>query len=76
MENSNELRLNKIHLKSFLEALTDIYNRGVDFVDIIGKPGDEQDSIGIVVKEEYFSDNEKDEEEQEDLSDEDLNQLI
>lgn len=76
MENSNELRLNKIHLKSFLEALTDIYNRGVDFVDIIGKPGEEQDSIGIVVKEEYFSDNEKDEEEQEDLSDEDLNQLI
>lgn len=76
MENSNELRLNKIHLKSFLEALTDIYNRGVDFVDIIGKPGEEQDSIGIVVKEEYFSEPEKDEEEQEDLSDEDLNQLI
>jgi len=74
MENNNELRLKKIPLKPFLEALTDIYNRGVDYVDIIGTSGDEQDSIGIAIKEEYFS--EPDENEEEDLSDEDLNQLI
>jgi hypothetical protein len=85
MENKeNEIRLKKIPLKIFLEALTDIYNRGVDFVDIIGSSGEEQDSIGIAIKEEYFSnDNILDEEGEDreidfpkDLSDEDLNQLI
>ena len=82
MEKNNEVRLKKIPLFIFLEALTDIYNRGVDYVDIIGVPGEEQDSIGISVKEEYFS-NSEDEEKDEDvklpkdfLSDEDLNQLI
>lgn len=75
MENNNELRLKKIPLKPFLEALTDIYNRGVDYVDIIGAHGDEQDSIGIAIKEEYFSEPEE-EEDEEDLSDEDINQLI
>lgn len=86
MENKDsELRLKKIPLKTFLDALMDIYNRGVDFIDIIGMPGEEQDSIGIAIKEEYFSkDDISDEEEEEDreiksskdLSDEDLNQLI
>jgi hypothetical protein len=85
MENKeNEIRLKKIPLKIFLEALTDIYNRGVDFVDIIGSSGEEQDSIGIAIKEEYFSNNDILDEEEEDreidfpkdLSDEDLNQLI
>lgn len=75
MENNKEIRLNKIPLKPFLEALTDIYNRGVDYVDIIGAHGDEQDSIGIAIKEEYFSEPEE-EEDEEDLSDEDINQLI
>lgn len=76
MENNNELRLKKIPLKPFLEALTDIYNRGVDYVDIIGTSGDEQDSIGIAIKEEYFSETDDNEEEEKNLSDEDLNQLI
>lgn len=77
-----ELRLKKIPLAIFLEALTDIYNRGVDYVDIIGIPGEEQDSIGIAIKEEYFSHLNEDEDEEDtlppskDLSDEDLNQLI
>lgn len=77
MEKSNEVRLKKIPLRMFLEALTDIYERGVDYVDIIGVPGEEQDSIGISVKEEYFA-KEVDDDEEEDspLSDSDLNQLI
>jgi hypothetical protein len=83
MEKNNEVRLKKIPLFIFLEALTDIYNRGVDYVDIIGVPGEEQDSIGISVKEEYFSNSEEEEEDEENvkppkdfLSDEDLNQII
>lgn len=80
MENNNEIRLKKIPLKALLEALTDIYNRGVDYVDILGVPGEEQDSIGIAIKEEYFSEEILDDEEEDvlpkDLSDDDLNQLI
>lgn len=78
MEKSNEVRLKKIPLRMFLEALTDIYERGVDYVDIIGVPGEEQDSIGISVKEEYFAKEVDDEEEDNNspLSDSDLNQLI
>ena len=78
MERHNEIRLKKIPLRVFLEALTDIYERGVDYVDIIGVPGEEQDSIGISVKEEYFAKEEEEDNDDEDfnLSDEDLNQLI
>ena len=85
MENKQELRLKKIPLKVFLEALTDIYNRGVDYVDIIGTPGEEQDSIGIAIKEEYFSKDILDDDdddlddidgEKKHLSDDDLNQLL
>ena len=78
MERNNEVRLKKIPLRMFLEALTDIYERGVDYVDIIGVPGEEQDSIGISVKEEYFAKEEEDDEEDNNapLSDSDLNQLI
>ena len=52
MENSNEIRLKKIPLLVLLEALKDIYERGVDYVDIIGVPGVEQDSIGIAIRSE------------------------
>ena len=76
MEKSNEVRLKKIPLRMFLEALTDIYERGVDYVDIIGVPGEEQDSIGISVKEEYFAKEEDDDDDDNSLSDSDLNQLI
>lgn len=79
MENNEEIRINKIPLEILLQALKDMYERGVDFVDLIGKPGDEQDSVGIVVRQEYFSPgilDEEDEIESKDISDEDLNQLI
>lgn len=79
MEKNNEVRLKKIPLFILLEALRDVYNRGVDYVDIIGVPGEEQDSIGISVKEEYFA-SEYQEDDGDDASkeitDEDLNQLI
>lgn len=74
-----EIRLKKIPLRVFLEALTDIYNRGVDYVDIIGVPGEEQDSIGIAVTKDYYSPDiefEDDDEGLRDITDEDLNQLI
>lgn len=55
-----EIRLKKIPLKLFIETLVEIYERGADFVDIIGEPDAEQDSLTIVVTESYFFNDEED----------------
>jgi hypothetical protein len=55
MEN-NEVRLNKIPLKRFIDALVDVYRKGADYIDIVGKADVQQDSIGIIVKESYVAD--------------------
>ena len=76
MENSNEIRLKKIPLLVLLEALKDVYERGADYVDIIGVPGVEQDSIGIAINREYFAPEDDDDDDDDSITDEDLNQLI
>jgi len=80
---SNEIRLKKIPLGIFINALMDVYNSGLDYIDIVGKNNEEQDTIGIAFCEEYMSkDSEKSFDELKeklddiDLSDDDLNQLI
>lgn len=86
MENKDQVRLKKIPLGVFIQALMDIYNTGVDYVDIIGVPGEEQDTIGIAFCDEYLSKEEEEAEEKDEnieekikninLSDDDLNQLL
>jgi hypothetical protein len=84
--------IRKIALQNFIEKLVSVYNSGADYVDIIGTPDENQDTIGIVVHEEYLSKDEleiefitDEDEEEEDyieptndkpLSDEDINDLI
>lgn len=83
MGNNKEVRLRKIPLSVLIQALMDVYNTGVDYIDIIGKPDEEQDTIGIAFCEEYMSseadeetfENLKEEIKNINLSDEDLNQL-
>ena len=82
----NKVGLKKIPLGVFIQALMDIYNTGVDYVDILGVPGEEQDTIGIAFCDEYLSKELEDEEETDEeieekikninLSDDDLNQLL
>jgi hypothetical protein len=80
---SKEVRLRKIPLSVLIQALMDVYNTGVDYIDLIGKPDEEQDTIGIAFCEEYMSkeadedtfENLKEEIKNINLSDEDLNQL-
>jgi len=79
MEN---MKIRKIDLETLIDILTDIYNKGVDYVDIIGIPGDEQDSLAVSFSKEYMSkehvnnfDN-IDSDDGGNLSDEDLNQLL
>lgn len=85
----NEIKLRKIPLASLIEQLIELYNSGADFVDVVGMNGEEKDTIGIVVKNEYVTYNrhiedvfqgkslmEEDDEEDKPLSDEDINQLL
>jgi hypothetical protein len=82
MRQNKEIRFRKISLQLLLDTLTHIWDSGADYVDIIGIQGEDQDVINIVVKEDYMSEEEYDvydeEEEDEDqpLSDEDINNLI
>ena len=62
----------------FLDQLTEIWDSGADYVDLIGIQNGEQDIINIVVRQKYMSDDVDDDEEENDetLSDEDINNLI
>lgn len=51
----NEVRLKKIPIDMFLQVLTEIYERGVDYFDIIGIPDEEQDTISIIYSADYMS---------------------
>lgn len=75
----------KIPLKVFLDILHDAWEKGADYVDIVGIPDEVQDNIAVAIREEYMNVNPEDEFEidvelehpnDKNLSDEDLNQLI
>lgn len=82
MENDHNVILRKIPLSVLLDHLTEIYNSGVDYIDILGVNGEEQDKIGIAFNTSYMSleeDTNLDPDESQiniKLSDEDLNQLL
>lgn len=85
MEN-NEVIFKKIPLRVFIDILHDAWNKGADYIDIIGVPDQVQDNIAVAIREEYMNVNPEDEfevdveierpDDKKDLSDEDLNQLI
>jgi len=82
------LRIRKVEVNAFIDVLVDLYNQGVDYVDIIGILDDVQDSLAISFSKEYMSKDmesnfnemvsgETDTEQINiKLSDDDLNQLI
>jgi len=73
-----------VHLQTLLDILSDLFDKGVDFVDIIGTLDDEQDSLGISFSKEYmaeeymgnFDNIDIPNQLKTNLSDDDLNQLI
>jgi hypothetical protein len=82
-QNNKEIRFRKINLQLLIETLTHIYDAGADYVDIVGMQDDVQDTINIIVQEEYMTEEPIEKEEEEDipdepqtLSDEDINNLI
>lgn len=82
-----QVKLRKIHLDTLMKVLVELYDKGVDYIDVIGTTDKVQDSIGISFCSEYMNedmrenfDNISDPQidiEVKPLSDEDdLNQLI
>ncbi len=91
MAKKKEVRLKKIPLEILLDVLTNLFDMGVDYIDIVGIANEVQDTISIVYSKEYMSKDLseamdemidemlKDDEEQKTnikLSDDDLNQMI
>jgi len=82
---NNEVTFKKIPLKVFIDILHDAWNKGADYIDIIGVADQVQDNIAVAIREEYMHVNPEDEfeidvelerPEDKNLSDDDLNQLI
>lgn len=76
-----EVKLLKVPIDSLIEILTDLYNQGVNYIDIIGIHNVEQDTLGICYNENYLTLQSDDEIMSSDLflnplSDEDINQII
>lgn len=84
----NNVKIRKIHLDTLLKVLVEMYDKGVDYIDIVGEIKDVQDTIGISFCEDYMNKDMREnfdkitsdvEEEEEPIflkDDDDLNQLI
>jgi hypothetical protein len=85
MEN-REVKIEKIPLDRLIETLVDLYNKGIDYVDIAGMPGIDQDRMAIVFTRDYMTEEGKKNFGEDDeldleigpskLTDDDINQLI
>lgn len=53
--NNEETRIRKVPLESFIDILADLYDKGVDYIDIIGINSEKQDGIMISFSKEYMS---------------------
>jgi len=90
--NKDNIILRKIPIDKLIEVLVEMYNHGVDYIDIGGVPGEEQDKMAISFTKDYMTEegknNIKDIDDIDDdvkldesffkdkLTDEDLDQLI
>lgn len=50
-----ETKIEKIPLNELIETLVSLYNHGVDYVDIIGQPGEQFDRMAISFVKEYMT---------------------
>ena len=84
MEN-REVKIEKIPLDRLSDTLVELYNKGIDYIDIAGVPGTEYDSMAIAFNRDYMTEQGKknfgelDEEieiKPNKLTDDDINYLI
>ena len=67
----NLVSLQKIPLERFIDVLIELYDRGADFVDIVGSPDKEQDMMSIIVRLEYVDPERNDFDNEEEIIDDD-----
>lgn len=76
---NNQIMLQKIPLEPFIQTLRELYDDGANYIDLVGIANQEQDVMNIIVRMEYM-DPEMigfiPEDEENILSDDDINQLI
>ena len=48
------MKVMKVRLKEFVEMLSDLYDNGADYVDIVGMKDNAQDTIILEVRDEYM----------------------
>lgn len=81
----NKIKLTKIPLEAFINALEQVWESGANFIDIIAIPDMQQDVIGIAVRDEYMEVLEEEEYEDEynndvkkivKLTDDDISKLL
>lgn len=80
-----KIKLTKIPLEAFINALEQVWESGANFIDIIAIPDVQQDVIGIAVRDEYMEVLEEEEYEEEynndvkkivKLTDDDISKLL
>ena len=76
MKTKEGVILKKIYLEEFIDILIDIYDSGADYINMICMPEGNQHMITLEVKEEYMFTEDREEEEGNKLTDEELNQLM
>ena len=54
MENKT-ITIKKIPLTNFIDILVDLFNHGVDFIDIEGAQGDNRDYMAVTFNQDYMS---------------------
>jgi len=54
MENNEQVSIKKIPLDGFIDILMDLYNKGVDYIDITGITNSESDKMAISFTAEYM----------------------
>lgn len=69
MKRNKKTIFQKVYLRAFIDALIEIYEKGADYIDIVGIVGDVQDEITMEVLPEYTRKNNV-------LSGEDINDLL
>ena len=74
MDNKEQLTIKKVPLDGFIDILMDLYNKGVDYIDITGVTDDHSDKMAISFTSEYMM--EGAEEEFKDLPQLDMKDLL
>jgi hypothetical protein len=70
------MKAEKIHLKTFISTLVDLYNRGVDYIDLQKQENEEGDSsLVIYFSKEYMNDDIVDGRNNSSMKDDDLKDL-